>query len=98
MPPPSPQSTRHEEGLLSSITPEESKKILPAPIPLFEWVSRAPYSFGTAGSLIDFASMVSESGREETNHRDVSRSSLFSASEDLLEIRNQLESITLDSE
>ena len=82
MPPPSPQSTRHEEGLSSSITPEESEKILTAPIPLFKWVSRARYSLETPGRLIGLASMVSESGREETNHRDVSRSSLFSASED----------------
>jgi hypothetical protein len=51
MPPPSTQSNRREEELLSSITPEESKKILPAPIPLFAWVSRASYSFETPGSL-----------------------------------------------
>jgi len=52
MPPPSTQSNRREEELLSNITPEESKKILPALIPLFAWVSRASYSFETPGSLI----------------------------------------------
>lgn len=87
MPPPSPQSNRREEGLLSSITPKKSKKIIPAPIPLLEWVSSAPQSFKTPGSLIGLASMVSGSGRKETNHRDVSRHSLLPALEDFL--RNQ---------
>ena len=78
MPPPSPQSTRHEEGLLSSITPGESKKFLPAPIPLFEWVYRAPYSFGTAG-VSGASSMVSESGRRRNeSSRRFPKQSVFS--------------------